>query len=189
MDGARMDDETKAALRQNYDAIANEPAAWLFVADNLALAANRLEPDFLVDRTAESDHTRMVLSVRIQGPILLLRGCGLECLFKALYVAKGNKLGEGGQFVEPGGRPHDLVGLAKKAGFTMSAEESALVAYLSDFITWLGRYPMGKRAPDSYIVRTDGSLRGNVWREQDERDYHAFRQRLRAEVVGIAKKD
>ncbi len=187
MDPAYMDDETKAALKQNYDAIANEPATWLIVADNLGLAANLLEPHFPIDLTKETDHTR-IISARVQGPILMLRGCGLECLFKALYVARGNKLGDGGRYVSPGGKEHDLISLAQKAAFSMSASESALVAYLGHFIMQ-GRYPMAKRAPDAYVVLADGTRRSSAWSEQDERDYHAFRPRLRAEVVRVAKKE
>jgi hypothetical protein len=188
MNPTYMDEATKAALSQNYDAIANEPATWLFVADNLGLSANLLEPHFPVDLTKETDHTRSVVSARIQGPILMLRGCGLECLFKALYVAKGNKLGEGGRYVSPGGKPHDLISLAQKAEFVLSPSESDLVAYLGDFIMQ-GRYPMMKKAPTAYSVLSDGTRRSTVWSEQDERDYHAFRPRLRAEVVRVARKE
>lgn len=188
MDSTWMDDETKAALRQNDDAIANEPATWLIVADNLGLTAKLLEPHFPIDLTKETDPTRIVIRARVQGPILMLRGCGLECLFKALYVAKGNKLGEGGRYVSAGGKEHDLISLAQKAAFSMSASESALVAYLGHFIMQ-GRYPMAKRAPDAYVVLADGTRRSTLWSEQDERDYHAFRPRLRAEVVRVAKKE
>jgi hypothetical protein len=183
-----MDDETKEALRQNYDAIANEPATWLIVADNLGLAANLLEPHFPIDLTKETDYTRIAIRARVQGPVLMLRGCGLECLLKALYVAKGNKLGEGGRYVSPGGKEHDLISLAEKAAFSMSPSESAVAAYLGHFIMQ-GRFPMAKRAPEAYMVLADGSRRRTVWGEQDECDYHAFRRRLRGEVVRVAKKE
>jgi hypothetical protein len=179
---ANMDDATKAAHRLNYDAAANQPLTWLFVADNLALAARLLEPHFPIDLMKEMDHDRIKTGARIQGPLLMLRACGLECLLKALYVAKGNKLAEGGRYLSPGGKDHDLVSLAQRAGFAMSPSETALVAYLDDYITQ-GRYPVAKRAPEAYPVLTDGSRRSVQWSEDDEASYEPFRKRLREEVV------
>lgn len=187
MHSAYMDDDTKAALRQNYDSIANKPATWLIVADNLALAARLLEPHFAIDLTKECDHDRIAVRARIHGPILMLRGCGLECLLKALYVAKGNKLGEGGRYISPGGKEHDLISLAAKASLAMSPSEKALVGYLGHYIMQ-GRYPMPKRAPEAHVLLADGTRRSTVWGEADEPEYHAFRKRLRSEVVRIAQK-
>ena len=70
----------------------------------------------------------------------------------------------------------------------MSLSESALVGYLGHFIMQ-GRYPMAKRAPEAYPVLADGCRRSTVWSEQDERDYHAFRPRLRAEVLRVIARE
>jgi hypothetical protein len=183
-----IDDETKAALRQNYDRIANEPGTWLFVADNLALSAHLLEPYFTPDLTQESDYERIRMTARVEGPILMLRGCGLECLLKALYVARGNKLGDDGRYVSPGGRHHDLVALAQKASFEISPSDEALLAHLGHFIMQ-GRYPMMQKAPEVYQTLADGSRRTRKWTGQDERDYHSLRTRLREEAVRVAKGD
>jgi hypothetical protein len=180
-----IDAKTKAALRENYDRLANEPAAWLVIADNLACSARLLEPYFSVDPTKETDHQRIALSARVQGPILMLRGCGLECLLKALFVAKGNTLGKSGRFVSPGGKAHDLVKLAEKAQFLASPTESSLLAHLGHYIEQ-GRYPMVKRAPETYAVRADGTRREAVWSRDDEQQSEQLRVRLRAEVVRVA---
>lgn len=162
-----MDDATKAAYRLNYDAAANEPATWLIIGDNLALAARLLEPDFVVDLTKEIDPDRIAISARIQGPLLMLRACGLECLLKALYVAKGNKLGLDGRYVPPGGKDHDLVNLAQKAGFVMSRSEAVLVAYLDDYIMQ-GRYPVAK--PGRAGASRTGAGRGEARRTHSPRE-------------------
>jgi len=118
----------------------------------------------------------------------MLRGCGLECLLKALYVAKGNKLGRDGRYVSPGGKDHDLINLAGKAAFSASKPEAALLGYLDDYIT-IGRYPVAKRAPEAYPVLADGTRRSTTWSERDERAYHSLRKRLRDEVVRIVRKE
>jgi len=58
-DESSMDDATKAAHRLNYDTAANEPLAWLIVADNLELAARLLEPHFPTDFMKETDLDRI----------------------------------------------------------------------------------------------------------------------------------
>jgi hypothetical protein len=180
-----MDEATKAAHRLNYDTAANDPLAWAIVADNLVLAARLLEPHFRLDFT-EEDVDRYITGARIQGPILMLRGCGLECLLKALYVAKGNKLGRDGRYVSPGGKDHDLVNLAEKAAFSMTPSEAALVGYLDDYIT-IGRYPVAKRAPEAYPMLADGRRRNVQWSEHDEAGYEPLRKRLREEVVRVVR--
>jgi hypothetical protein len=181
-----MDPETQEALRVNYDGVANLHASWLFVADNLLLASRLLTQSFALDISDSNDYERANLSTRLLGPILMLRGCALECLLKGLFVAEGKILGEGGRFLSPGGRSHDLVELASKTSFNPTATEGTLLAYLGHFITQ-GRYPIPKRAPEGYAVRADGARREIPWIEQDEREYHALVGRLRTKVLDAAR--
>lgn len=182
-----MDAATKAQRREDYDAIANEPGDWLRDADNLSFAAEALEPCFSIDLSAELDVTLLYRRARLGRPTLMLRGCGLECLFKALFLAKGGALSKDGRYLGLGRREHDLAHLANRAAVALSSPERALVTYLGRFIS-RGRYPVAKRAADAYLVLTDGTRRGVMWREQDERDYHAIRLRLRQEVVRLTAK-
>ena len=119
-----MDAATKAQRREDYDAIANEPGDWLRDADNLDFAARSLEPCFSIDLSTETDVARMLRRVRLRRPILMLRGCGLECLLKALFLAKGGTLAKGGRYLGAGGRQHDLAHLAKQADFAQSPCEA-----------------------------------------------------------------
>lgn len=181
MDEMSMDNETKEALRLNFDNVANERACWFYVAGNLGFSARILEQYFVLDMTKEPDHERIVQSGKVTASMLMLRGCRLECMLKALYVGRGNKLGLDGQYVSPGGKPHDLLSLSRKAAVSTTAAEDALLEYLSLYIVQ-GRYPIGKRAPDTFRVMADGSRRSTVWGEEDERAYKHLDQRLSAQV-------
>lgn len=44
-------------------------------------------------------------------------------------------------------RHHDAVALARAAGFSLSAEEAAVLRRLSTYVIWTGRYPMPTRPP------------------------------------------
>lgn len=179
-----MDDGTKAALRRNFDAVANEPGIWFYVAGNLGFSAQILEQHFVLDLTKESDHERIVRSSMVEGAMFMLRGCRMECLLKALLVASGIKLGEDGRYLPPGGRAHDLLFLAHAAGLTTMSAEQALLRHLSLFIVQ-GRYPIAKRSPEAFSVTADGSRRSTSWGEEDEREYKRLDQRLSAEVSRI----
>ena len=83
-----MDRDTREALARNFDASGNDPRTWLWVAGNLRTAAAHLEPHFPLDFRKETQHERIVVGARLQGPILMLRGCELECLLKAILKKK-----------------------------------------------------------------------------------------------------
>ena len=173
--------QTREGLRQNYDSIANEPDTWFFVAGNLGHSARILQEHHVVDLLDVSDPMRVRASARVEGPLLMLRGCRMECLLKALILSNGGRLGVGGRFVAPKGKAHDLLALARKAQLALERPEEFLLGYLGEFITQ-GRYPIGVRTPDTHRVLADGSPRGKVWSTDDEREYKALDQRVAALV-------
>jgi len=181
-----VDEETREALKRNYDTSGNDPLTWLWVAGNLRTAALHLEPHFPLDFTKEVDHQRIVVGARLQGPLLMLRGCELECLLKAIYVAGGRTLAEGGVYKAPKGKPHDLVALARAADLSPTAAEVALLSYLGWYISG-GRYPIGLRAPQAFHLRADGQPRSRVWGVEEDAEYQAFRTDLRQKAVVASK--
>jgi hypothetical protein len=73
----------------------------------------------------------------------MLRGFALECLFKAVWVKRGNQLASGGR-LQPikGAAPHDLLQLADKLQFQCATNERDVLKRLSLFIASVGRYPI-----------------------------------------------
>jgi hypothetical protein len=181
-----MDRETREQLARNFDASGNDPRTWLVVAANLRTAALILEPHFPLDFRKEPSIDRVAVGARLQGPILMLRGCELKCLLKAIYVAVGNELAKGGAYKAPRGKPHDLVALARAADLSASPEDVALLSYLGYYISG-GRYPIGTRAPQSFHLRADGKPRDRVWGEEEDAEYQAFRKRVRKQAEEAAK--
>jgi hypothetical protein len=85
-------------------------------------------------------------------PFLMLCGLGLENLFKALLVQREFKrntgnAADGDPVVLPRNLDgHNLVTLAKEAGFLCTDPERALLIRLSECVAWSGRYPVPKKA-------------------------------------------
>jgi hypothetical protein len=77
----------------------------------------------------------------------------IECLLKALWVKRGHRLVEGGQYkMVPGAGPHDLVQLGRALELTLSEFEKDLLRRLSHFIEYGGRYPVPKSAKKLHLV-------------------------------------
>src|SRR5262245_57080945 len=108
-----MDSATREAVKKNFDAAGNNPGVWLWTAETLRFTAKLVEPHFVAGLGPHAPLAMVAPSAKVQGPILMLRGCELECLFKALYVAHGGKLAASGQYKPPKGKPHDLLALAR----------------------------------------------------------------------------
>jgi hypothetical protein len=86
----------------------------------------------------------MVLAVRA-----MLLGYAIECSLKMLWRRRGNKIIKDGRFVGvPGVPDHDLLKLARAAGFTPTAADADVLQHLTKFIKFAGRYPVAK-TPDA----------------------------------------
>jgi hypothetical protein len=137
--------DTDKARVANFDTKGNLPQPWWIVGQNLLASSDLLGRALVLDTPAaltEQDAQAFRMDARVRGATLMLRGCAVECLLKALYVAAGNVLARDGDYIRPPGvADHDLIRLAQAAGFLMSAAERSLLKLLSYWIKQ-GRYPL-----------------------------------------------
>src|SRR5439155_2222868 len=74
---------------------------------------------------------------------IMLRGFALECLFKALWVKRGNVLASQGKLQKiPDVGNHELLQLADKLELECEPKERDLLKCLVLFTTSVGRYPI-----------------------------------------------
>jgi len=128
------------------------------------------------------------LTEAVHGPRLLLRGCGVECQLKAIYVSNGGVLAADGRYISPGGRSHDLVNLAKAARLQLNPDEQFLLRQLSFWVE-RGRYPIATSWARELIDTPQGPVIGQMWdSERDEAAFNAFRNRLQQIGQEMAEK-
>jgi hypothetical protein len=146
---------TDQAWKRQFDAIGNSATAWRLSAGSLLAAASHL---------AHSQHAAMAETLSVGGPvseahwyhepILLLRGCGLECLLKAHGLDVGKTLVVNGEYKGP--RGHNLRKLAAWALFKTTEAERPLLDKLSLFVQ-RGRYPVSQSWEDGLVEGPDGA--------------------------------
>jgi hypothetical protein len=173
-------------LKDGFDWAANRPGAWRTTAANLTTAADLLARDCRLDlgqALAERDVDGAVRTFQRLGPLLLLRGCAVECLLKAHFVRTGGVLARGGRYVRPrGAKDHDLVSLATIAHVDVSEAEQRVLSKLSDWIV-RGRYPLLLDARQQFWGRLD---RPPAWSEELEAAYKQLAGRLDATLEDVA---
>lgn len=132
-------------LKDGFDRTANRPGAWRTTAADLMAAADLVARDCRLDlgqALDEQDTYGIARTFQRLGPLLLLRGCAVECLLKAHFVRAGGILARGGRYVRVNGaRDHDLMSLATIARVKVSSPERRVLLKLSDWIV-RGRYPL-----------------------------------------------
>lgn len=159
-----------------YDQVGNLPAAWERSADSLLAAASLLQtardtaratPLHVGDPVSEGE--------RSQPSELMLRGFALECLFKAVWVKRGNQLASGGR-LQPikGAAPHDLLQLADKLQFQCAPNERDVLKRLSLFITSVGRYPIATDWGQTKIQKSFDGAYGPPTYLVSPRDYETY---------------
>lgn len=102
-----------------YDQVGNKSAAWEASADSLLAAASLLQMARNIAGTVPI-HVGDPISdgEKSQPAELMLRGLALECLFKAVWVKRGNLLALGGKLQRMrGAASHNLLQLADKLQF------------------------------------------------------------------------
>jgi hypothetical protein len=82
-------------------------------------------------------------------------GLAVENLIKGIWIAKDPTLVEGGKLANRL-LDHDLPRLAAKAGVEVNSEERTLLARLTPFVRWIGRY-LTPAAEDSFASSAIGS--------------------------------
>ncbi len=138
-----MDQKRNQAVREAFDRGANSVEAWRRTAEGLAAAAlvlreNRVQiPSFSAGPLVPVEARRLFQRL---WPELMLWGMSIEDFLKCLFLKKGGSLASGGKYRGPPG--HDLVKLASNAKFCLPPDQQRIVARLSLFIQWWGRYPV-----------------------------------------------
>ena len=133
--------------RQNFDNGGNSPEAWILTAQQLMASARILR-----EQTGRFDPTRGVTGTPVPNVVLvlptvcLLRGFGIECLLKALFLKKNlGILAKDGKYVEiPNAGAHDLVQIADAVLVKFSEKQRDVLKRLSIYMKSLGRYPIPK---------------------------------------------
>ena len=146
----------KALAVKIYERAGNEPACWRSCAQDLLAAASVLRqrrekcPPDVTDDLVGSQW-------RIHPPELMLRGMAVECLLKALWVKRGNRIVKDGEYVGvPGAGSHNLVQVAGVLQLRLSRPEVDLLRRLTEFIEYGGRYPVPRNAQDLRPIRRPG---------------------------------
>lgn len=115
----------------------------------------------------------------------MLRGFALECLFKALWVKRGNLLASNGRLQKiPNVGNHNLLQLAQKLNFKCEPIEQDLLKRLSIFMRSVGRYPIPTDWHETMIQKTFDGGEGppTYWQSpRDDDAYNSIVMRLKAE--------
>jgi hypothetical protein len=139
---------------QNHERWGNhwmEWSYWIFVLEDAARmigeqAHHHVEQDGQVVMPS-------VLAVRA-----MLLGYAIECAMKCYWIKQGNKIVENGKFVgvRGAGADHNLVQLGTIVGYKPTQRDSDVLARLSKFIRFAGRYPIAKHPDDMAPREIDG---------------------------------
>lgn len=184
-------DDVEKARVANFDTKGNLSAPWWYIGQNLLASSDILSRSLLLetsDKLTEREAEALRMDATVRGATLMLRGCAVECLLKALYVDAGNVLVRDGDYIRPPGvADHDLVGLAQAVGFATSAEERSLLKLLGYWIKQ-GRYPlMASWAQNLSFSPKEKVLAGN-WDPECEELWDRLRERFRQEGGRLADK-
>jgi len=143
---------------KNYDRTGNTPFAWILSADCLQAAARILK-----SHRDRFDAMRFKVGddVPDEGKILfaelMLTGFAAECLLKAVWIKRGNKLAVGGKYVGvKGAADHALLQLADAVGLDLDRNARDVLKRLSIIMTSGGRYPI----PRDWSARKIQKFRG-----------------------------
>jgi hypothetical protein len=145
---------TDSRAKDWFERAGNEPAAWFLSADSLLAAARVLVEQY----RAEDDQLRIGSPVpreaKLIAPAFLLYGFAIECLLKARWLSKGNRLVDSENYIGMDGlKGHDLGKMAAKVGFELSANELSVLTGLSVKLTGSARYPVGTKWDSKKPVR------------------------------------
>ena len=160
-------------LRWAHEGTGENPLTWQASAQNLLDAAAAVKA-----RVLPMEGGLMHSLAAVQAMLL---GMALECLFKGMYIKRhrvweeadrAHALVRNGQYVGvPGAGDHQLIPLADAAGVTLNQQERSVVARLTDFILFAGRYPIPVRVENMKPIRAAGGqtvARGYITTEQLE---------------------
>lgn len=139
----------------NFEWLAKEPHLWRRSADDLKFSADVLAErwDEIDQRVIADKSDEWIMLWGIGRSYLLLAGLALENLVKGICI-KNDPTIVSQQKVEWGRSGHELTDLFDKAGITLDTDELRFIEKLQEFVLWVGRYSLPKRASD-YTKRSD----------------------------------
>ena len=135
-----MDDKLKRIV---FDAATESPGSWLLEAMALKVAAERV--DWLFKPVTEEEQTASLMTI-----YRFLMGLSFENLLKGILHTQGHKVTENGRFTKLFSK-HDLVYLISKVDpsrLSITKEETDILADLTPYVIWAGRYPFPKHQSD-----------------------------------------
>ena len=159
-----------------FEAGALSSTAWLTSASRLKHAADILFDRYEVERSAVGTRDAPIdlAEMSLGLTATLIYGFAMENALKAVAVKKSPALAQGGNLRKWPSDGHDQSALASMIGLSLTAAQEELLASLTAFVRWAGRYPVPKkpsdmplRKPSSMFALPPAAL---AERERDEFD-------------------
>jgi hypothetical protein len=143
IEAEREKDAKDFYAKKIHDIRGNSIYPWIDSAKNLLCASRLLEDQFKKDEPITNYNS---ISFNASGVNIMLKAFSLECIFKAIWLNKGNKLIDDGKLIAQF-KTHDLSELSRIVGVCgLNVDEKRLLKYFSQFSIVYGRYPI----PTSY---------------------------------------
>jgi hypothetical protein len=189
-----------------YEA-AQAPSAWLATAEKLAEAAETIatsqatleegfqracEAAFAEAEASESCEAEITHVEPNYLPAGLLYGFAMENALKGLIIAKQPAV-VSRSILDTRINTHDLVRLAKDAGFTLNNDERHVLERISIVVKWAGRYPVArdvhtqKRIGRSFVP-TNRFLNWISWQDVIREFFERVRTELEQTAGGSRKR-
>ena len=158
-----------------FEAGVLSPTAWLTSASRMKHAADILFDRYVAERNAIGKREGSVdlAEISLGHTATLLCGFAMENALKAVAVMKSPTVTEGGRLPKWPADGHDEVALASTIDLSLTADQEELLASLTAFVRWAGRYPVPKK-PSDMPLRKRSSLFALPPSALDERERDEF---------------
>ena len=153
--------EAETIYTSLYRAEANKVSSWIKQAHRHNTVANLLKERVEAGFANLSNEGQEWRQIYLLPNYLMTMGFAFENLFKGIMVLLGRQpvkktSEEKPMKLEKAFKTHELVTLAERAGFKIDSDERKLLARISSFSVWAGRYPIPERE------KKDVSHKGNA---------------------------
>lgn len=159
-----------------YDKAGNDWNAWASSANYLLASARVLRAARdAADLAATKPGDPLPDGEKVGACEFMLKGFALECLFKGLWVKRGNVLARDGKLQRiRGAADHDLLQLSQKLAVRFSSVERDVLKRLSVFMTSVGRYPIPSHWSKNKLQKLFDGGKGSLTYWVCSRDDDAF---------------
>ena len=136
--------------QRQFQLAADTPGVWVLQSRRLKCAADTIFREYgaALDRIPSGADPTTLEHLQTIGPATLLYGLSLENLLKGVLIKIGGSRISNWKLSRWSGSGHDLVALARDAGISLDEVECDLLARLSAYVEWAGRYPIPLSAQD-----------------------------------------